>query len=621
MAEVKTIKPELHIGGAVPPPRKPTFFERLKRRLSGLFGEDAQIIVPRVIKTDGRKHARRYALAFFFMFVVAAATGLTAYMMEPIVNRIFMEKNYSAIWLLGGGLMLVFLIKGLATYGQAVTLAKVGARIIADYQKRLFGNLLTQGVPFFSERHSSELLNRMNSGAAGARNVLDLLITSIGRDALSLIFLISILIYQEPVMAFVCLVIGPIIIFFVRKLIRRSRQIVKRNFAGYGKLLRTLQESVQGIRIVKSYNLEDKMRRQMSADVDELEEGMRKRARIAARTGPLMETLAGFAVGGVVIYSGYSVLSGGKMPGEFMSAITALLLAYEPAKRLARLNLDLAANLTMARFMFDVLDSDPLEAGEETKPALQVSRGEVEFKDVTFEYRAGEPVLKGASFIAEAKRTTALVGASGGGKSTIMGLIERFYDVKSGAILIDGQNIAPVSRQSLRASIAYVSQELFLFSGTIRENIMLGRPGASDEDLYAAAKAAHAHDFIESFERGYDTQVGEHGTQLSGGQRARISIARAFLKNAPILLLDEPTSALDSESELEVQRALDDLQKSRTTILIAHRLRTVLSADKICVVEDGRIVESGSHDELLARRGRYHAFYRLQFDDRQAANS
>jgi ATP-binding cassette subfamily B protein len=450
--------------------------------------------------------------------------------------------------------------------------------------------------------------------------VLDLLITSIGRDLLTLIFLIIVMIIQEPVLAFFCLFILPIVVFGVRSLIRRARQVVKKNFIGTGKVLLTLQETTQGIRAVKSYNLEERMRARMEENVRSLEAGLNTRARVASRTGPLMETLGGMAIGLFVIYAGYSVLSGGKMPGEFFSAITALLLAYEPAKRLARLNLDLAANLTLARYLFDVLDSKPAEAEAGSLPALRATNGEIEFRNVSFEYRPGEPVLKNVSFIAEARRTTALVGTSGGGKSTIMNLIERFYEPVSGSITIDGQNIAQYSRRSLRDQIAYVSQDLFLFSGTIRENIRLGKPNATDEEFIAAAKAAHAHDFILGFENGYDTQVGEHGTQLSGGQRARISIARAFLKNAPILLLDEPTAALDAESEKEVQRALDDLRKSRTTLLIAHRLQTVMSADKICVVDDGSIVETGTHHELLARRGRYHAFYRLQFDDRSVAN-
>ena len=607
-------------GQEIPPVQHGSFLERLKYRLSGILGEDARAIVPRLIKTDGRRHAGKYALAFLMMFLTAAATGLTAYLMKDVINKIFVDRNHIAVWLLGGALIGLYFIKGLAGYFQAVILAKVGHRIISDYQRRLFDNLLLQGIPFYARQHSTEFLNRMSNGAIGARMVIDLIVTSIGRDLLTLIFLIAVCIVQEPVMAFFCLVIMPIVIFFVRRLIRRARHVMQRNFTGMGKLMEHLQETLQGIRVVKSYNLEDRMRSRMDETIRDLEESQNKRARIGSRTGPLMETLGGMAVGAFVIYAGYSVLNGSKMPGEFFSAITALLLAYEPAKRLARLNLDLASNLTLSRYLFEVLDSKPAEEEPANLPVLKVSRGEIEFKNVSFEYRPGEPVLKNVSFVAEAQRTTALVGTSGGGKSTIMNLIERFFEPSSGTILIDGQNIAPFSRRSLRDQIAYVSQDLFLFSGTIRENIRLGKPGATDEEFIAAAKAAHAHDFITNFENGYDTQVGEHGAQLSGGQRARISIARAFLKNAPILLLDEPTAALDAESELEVQRALDDLRKSRTTLLIAHRLHTVMAADKICVVDDGNIVETGTHQELLARRGRYHAFYRLQFDDRNVAN-
>ncbi len=593
---------------------------RLKFRLSGIFGEDARAIIPRLVKTDGRRHAKKYALAFFMMFLVAAATGLTAYLMRDVINKIFVDRNHMAVWLLGGTLIGLYLIKGFAGYFQAVILAKIGNRIIADYQKRLFDSTLAQNIAFFGRQHSTDFLNRMSNGAGAARVVLDLVVTSIGRDVLTLIFLVTVMVVQEPAMAFFCLVVMPVVVIGVRRLIRRARQIVQRNYLGSGRVMQTLQETVQGIRAVKAYNLEDRMRARMSENVADLEESMNKRARVASRTGPLMETLGGMAVGLFVIYAGYNVLNGAKMPGEFFSAITALLLAYEPAKRLARLNLDLAANLTMSRYLFDILDSAPAEAEETALPALEVTRGEIEFRNVGFEYRPGEPVLRNVSFLAEAQRTTALVGTSGGGKSTIMSLIERFYEPTAGTITIDGQNIALHSRRSLRDQIAYVSQDLFLFSGTIRDNIRLGRPDASEAEFLAAARAAHAHDFIAGFEKGYDTEVGEHGTQLSGGQRARISIARAFLKNAPILLLDEPTAALDAESEMEVQRALDELRKSRTTLLIAHRLHTVMTADKICVVDDGNIVETGTHHELLARRGRYHAFYRLQFDDRNVAN-
>jgi ATP-binding cassette subfamily B protein len=297
------------------------------------------------------------------------------------------------------------------------------------------------------------------------------------------------------------------------------------------------------------------------------------------------------------------------------------LLAYEPAKRLARLHIDLAASLSQARFMFDLLDSMPVEQKDEARPRLQITKGRIEFRDVAFRYRPTEPVLRGVSFIANPGQTLALVGSSGSGKSTIMNLVVRFWDPQAGKILIDEQDIGQVARRSLRDAIAYVSQDVFLFSGTIRDNIAMGRPNATEAEIFAAARAAFAHDFIVGFPQGYDSPVGEHGVQISGGQRARIAIARAFLKNAPILLLDEPTSALDSESEREVQRALDALRASRTTLVIAHRLQTVISADQICVVDSGRIVESGTHEELITRRGRYHQLYETQFDDRRVANA
>ncbi|HLL28299.1 MAG TPA: ABC transporter ATP-binding protein [Xanthobacteraceae bacterium] len=596
-------------------------FERIKYRLSGFLGEDARSIIPRLLLTDGRHYAWRYSLALMFMLFVAGATSLSAYLMKDVVNKIFVEGREQAIWWLGGVLIALSAIKGFSAYGQAVTLGRIGNRIIAGYQKRLYGNLLVQGIPFFSERHSTELLNRLNSGAVGARTILEILITTLGRDLLSLVGLVTVMIIQDAFLAFICLVALPIAVVGVRSLIRRTRKIVQRQFVGAGKILQTMQETIQGIRVVKSFNLEEIMRERMKTHVSEVEQAMNKWVSVSSRSSPLMEMLGGFAVAAAVMYAGLGVLKGGRLPGEFFSVITALLLAYEPAKRLARVNIDLAANLVYVRNLFEVIDSTPAEREPEGLPQLAVKSGKIEFRDVEFAYRPGEPVLRRLSLMAEPSQTTALVGPSGAGKSTVMNLIERFNDPQAGTILIDGQDITKVSRHSLRAAIAYVSQDVFLFSGTIRDNIAFGRPGARESEIIAAAKQAHAHDFINQFGPGYDTPVGEHGMQLSGGQRARIAIARAFLKNAPILLLDEPTAALDSESELMVQKALDALRVSRTTLVIAHRLQTVIAANRILVVEAGRIVEVGRHDELVARRGRYHAFYQMQFDERRAASA
>jgi ATP-binding cassette subfamily B protein len=307
----------------------------------------------------------------------------------------------------------------------------------------------------------------------------------------------------------------------------------------------------------------------------------------------------------------------GTTPGEFISFITAFLLAAEPAKRLARFNLDLNAGLIGVRIMFELIDTPPSEPMDDDRPALHIDQARIEFRDVVFAYRPEAPVLNGLSFVANAGKLTALVGPSGGGKSTILNLILRLYEAQSGAIMIGSQNIAEVSRKSLRQQIAYVGQDVFLFRGSIRDNIAFGKPGASEDEIVAAAKVANAHDFILSLPGGYAAPVGEQGLKLSGGQRQRISIARAVIKNAPIILLDEATAALDSESERLVRDAISHLMKDRTTLAIAHRLHTVAHADRIFVIESGTVTESGRHDELLRKGGRYALFYRLQLKEQE----
>jgi ATP-binding cassette subfamily B protein len=327
-----------------------------------------------------------------------------------------------------------------------------------------------------------------------------------------------------------------------------------------------------------------------------------------------MEILGGFALAGVVTYGGYRVIEDVASAGGLFSFLTAFLLAVEPAKRLARFNIDLSSNLVAVHILFEIIDSTPTEPADDDRSQLVLSKARVEFSGVGFAYRPGDPVIRDLSFVAEPAQVTALVGHSGGGKSTILNLIPRFYELSSGVIAIDGQDIATVSRRSLRRQIAYVGQDVFLFHGTIRDNIACGRPGASEAEIVAAATAAHAHDFIMALSTGYDTAVGERGLQLSGGERQRIAIARALIKNAPIILLDEATAALDSESERYVQDAIAKLCLGRTTIVIAHRLATVMHAGRILVIEAGQIVETGRHDELLRKGDRYASFCRLQLE-------
>jgi ATP-binding cassette subfamily B protein len=561
---------------------------------------------------------KRYAVAFALMAIAAGATAFGVYLIGDVINAAYVDRNLPGIISLAMIAVLTFLAKALATYGYAVMMSRIGNRIVALNQRQMFVALLQQNVGFLAERHSSEFLARLSTGASAASRVISLLVNAIGRDLLSLIGLVTVMAVQDPIMTLFTFVVVPPAMLFLRKLVRRIQAISRNQFTGGARILETMQELVQGIRIVKAYTLEDVMQARIDASIATLENESNKWARVANRASPLMEALGGIAIAIALIYGGFRVIETGATPGQFFSFLAAFMLAYEPAKRLARLNIDLNSALVGVRVLFEIVDTPPTEPNDgDDKPALKVSAARVDFNNVRFGYRPGEVVMQGMTFTAEPGRMTALVGPSGGGKSTMFNLMLRFYEVDGGTILIDGQNIASVSRRSLRHQIAYVGQDVFLFHGTIRENIAVGRPGASDDEIVAAAKAAHAHEFIAGFPAGYDAPVGERGTQLSGGERQRIAIARALIKNAPIILLDEATASLDSESERLVQDAMAHLCEGRTTIAIAHRLHTIMHADRIVVVESGAIVESGRHEELLRKGGRYAAFYRLQSKEEQ----
>ena len=577
----------------------------------------AWALVHRLLTEQALGKWRRYAVAFGLMIVSAGATALGAYLIGDVINAAYVDKNLPGIITLAIVTAVIFTVKGMATYGHAVMLARIGNRIVADNQRRMFASLIKQNVGFFSQRHSSEFLARLTTGAAAASQVINLLVTAIGRDLLSLIGLVSVMAIQDPVMSFFSFVVVPPAFLVLRKMIRRIYKIAHNQFTGGTRILETMQETAQGIRIVKAFTLEDVMRNRFDENIAELERESNKWARVAHRASPLMEVLGGFAIAIALVYGGFRVIEAGATPGQFFSFLAAFMLAYEPAKRLARLNIDLNTGLVGVRILFDIIDHPPTEPADENNPPLKLATARVEFKDVEFAYRADETVLHGMAFVAEHGKVTALVGPSGGGKSTVLNLILRFYDVDSGSIVIDGQNIAEVSRESLRRQIAYVGQDVFLFHGTIRDNIAVGKPDASEDEIIAAAKAAHAHEFISRFPAGYDTAAGERGMQLSGGERQRIAIARALVKDAPIILLDEATASLDSESERLVQDAMAHLCQGRTTIVIAHRLHTITHSDRILVVESGAVAESGRHDELLRKGGRYAAFYRLQIQHQE----
>ncbi|HWW47667.1 MAG TPA: ABC transporter ATP-binding protein [Xanthobacteraceae bacterium] len=572
----------------------------------------AAALISRLVKEQGVAYWRRYAVAFALMAVGAAGTALPAWLLGEVINQAYIDRNIDAIIRLSLVIMALFIVKGAATYGHSIILAKISNAILANNQRKMFSKLMSENLDFFSNRHSSEFLARLTQGASAIAQILNMLVTSVGRDLLSLIGLFGVMVYQDATMTLLGLLVAPPAILMLRKMVKRIKRLAFTQFTGTTDILETMQESLQGIRTVKAFTLEDTMRARIDASISEVERTANKMARVQNRSSPLMETLGGFAVAASLMYGGYRVLETGSTPGQFFSFLSAFLLAYEPAKRLARLNLELNSQMVAARMLLELVDRPATEPSDDDKPALALTEARVEFRDVTFAYRANDPVLNHMSFVAEPGKVTALVGPSGGGKSTVLSLLLRFYEVRNGKILIDGQSIADVSRKSLRSQTAYVGQDVYLFRASIRDNIAFGSLGATDEQIIAAAKAANAHTFIMSFPQGYDTPVGEHGAQLSGGQRQRVAIARALIRNAPIILLDEATAALDSESETLVQQALAHLCENRTTIVIAHRLHTIMHADTILVVEKGSIVEAGGHDELLAANGRYASFFRLQ---------
>lgn len=567
----------------------------------------------RILSENGRDYLWQYAFAALCLLSIAATTAFTAWIMRDVVDEIFYRQRSDLLLLICISIVAAFMIRGVASYGQAVILARIGNNLVARYQRRIVAHLMQLDMGFFTATRSGELAAQINQNVHGIRDMLSTTLTAVARDAVSLVALVAVMVAQDPVLSLIAFVIGPPLVVTVRYLVRRLRTATRTAVEINSRLIGAIQETTQGIAIVKAFTMEEQLARKIGLLIHDAENKANRIARVSERLSPIAEVLAGFAVAGVVAYAGYRSSTDQQPPGATFAFITALLLAYDPARRLARVQVTLERALVNARMIYELLDLEPRQRDAAGAAQLQVGAGEVRFDHVSFSYATELPVLQQLSFTAAAGTTTAIVGPSGAGKSTLVALLQRFYDVGEGAILIDGQNIASVSMQSLRRSIAYVSQHPYLFEGTIRDNIRYGRVDATDAEIEEAARLAAADDFIRKQAQGYDTFIGENGVTLSGGQRQRLSIARAIVRNAPILLLDEATSSLDNTSEQQVQAALAEVMKGRTTLVIAHRLSTVVNADQIIVLEDGRVVEQGTHDNLIAdRRGVYARLYRVQ---------
>src|SRR3954447_26593828 len=440
----------------------------------------AAILIRRLVMEQGAAYWRRYLVAFLLMAVSAGATAGSAWLLGEVINRGYVDKDVLQIAKLSLVTIAVFTLKGAATYGHSVILSQISNSIIASNQRRLFSKLMKESVGFFSERHSSEFLARLTAGANSVTQVLSLLINAVGRDVLSLIALVAVMLMQDPYMALLGFLVAPPAMLVLRKLVKRIKGLAHTQFTGTADIMETMQESLQGIRTVKAFTLEETMRARIGESIDAVERNANKMARVSNRASPLMETLGGFAIAAGLMYGGYRVVAMGATPGQFFSFLTAFLLAYEPAKRLARLNIELNSSLIGARKLLEIVDSPASEPDDDEKPALKLTDARAEFRDVSFAYRPNEPVLNRMSFIAEPGKVTALVGPSGGGKSTVLALLLRLYEVTEGDVLIDGQAISTVSRRSLRQQSAYVGQDVYLFRDTIAANIAFGKIGATE---------------------------------------------------------------------------------------------------------------------------------------------
>ena len=569
----------------------------------------------RLLRDNFSLQLPNYLIAIVAMVVIAAMSAATAWIMKDIIDSMMDQDNRRQIFLVAATVALVFAIKGIATYVQIVWLSKAGNSIVAYNQRKIFQRILAQGVAFFTEGDSSDLLTRTIYSAQAARTVVDTIVMGFARDLLTLIGLVAVMFYQQPTLSVVCIIFGPFAIYGIRLILSKVRAIMEQQMTSLAEIIKVIQETSTGVRVVKAFALEDKMTDRMNGAIASVEKRSNAIARLEAATNPLMETLSGFAIAAVVALSAFNFFgdSAGS-PGQLMSFITAFLMAYEPARRLARMRVSIETNMIMVGMMYGIIDAPVnLTETKDAKPLKEDGR-DVRFRNVTFSYKSGSPILNDLDLTFDAGKMTALVGPSGGGKSTVINLIMRMYDPNEGTVEIGGQDLREVTFSSLRQKISFVGQDTFLFDGTIRHNIALGLQDATEEEIIAAAKAANAHDFIMRQDEGYETNIGENGVNLSGGQRQRLAIARAILRDSPILLMDEATSALDSESEAKVQEALQNVTKGRTTIAIAHRLSTILNADKIVVLEEGEVTEEGNLVQLLEQNGTFRTLYDRQYE-------
>ena len=570
-------------------------------------------IVRRIWQEHLRPRGGLLAIATVAMLLTAATTGAIPFLIQRTADDVFVAKQEEMVFWIAVAIAIVTVIKAISEYVANVTVGYLGHRFIADLRIQMFAQLARADLGWIQSVHSGRLLSGFLNDANLIRATASRTIVTLGENALKVVILVGSMIYMDPRFSVLVLIFMPFAWIMLSRQRRKMRKSTSKSLQETGDLSALVTQTLRGMRVVRAYRQEGQEEQRAASAINRAMEFTMRGTRARALSSPSMELLVGFGFALAIYFAGTQGVRGDLTLGHFMGFMTAALLIYAPLKSVATLQTQLQEGVAASCRVFGVVDREvTLIELPDAKP-LSLKKGEIEFRDVTFAYEAENPVLKGVSLTVPPGKTVALVGPSGSGKSTLVNLTLRFFDPEQGQVLIDGQDIKHVTVESLRDAVALVTQDPVLFDDTIRANIAYGSKPLVEEQVIAAAKAAAAHDFIMGLPRGYDTRVGEAGGLLSGGERQRIAIARAIYKDAPILLLDEPTSSLDSEAEAKVQAALEGLMQGRTALMIAHRLSTVKKADLICVLDQGRIVEIGPHDELVAKGGLYTRLHRTQF--------
>ena len=572
-------------------------------------------IIKRIFRTQVKKYVSQILIIFLFIIISAISTSAVAWLLDPAIKKIFIEKNKTLLLIIPSLIILAFLIKSISIYIIRIKTIKISFNITKNIQILMADKILRSDTSFLISKHSGKFISNFTNDTQTLLNVINGIAISAVKEFFTLIALIALMFYQNWKLSLLALIMIPVAAFFSKKFGKRMGKFVNQSLQVSEIFTKFLSEILKATSVIKIFQKEDVELKNFQSVIEDRIEKMTKVERTRLGAAPIMETITGIAIAIVVLAGGYLSIQNEIEVGSFFSFLTALMLAYQPVRALSGVNIGVNEGLIAAKRIYELLDNKDLISHDPEKKDLVISKKEIVFNNVNFSYPDGTEAIKNITTTIQGGSTVALVGKSGSGKSSFINLIPRFYNIISGEIKIDEQNINQINLKSLRKEIALVSQETILFDDTVEANIKYGRLDATKEEILEASKNAAADEFIKDLPQGYETIVGENGVKLSGGQKQRISIARAMLKNSSIILLDEATSALDNESELKIKYAVDNLIKNRTTIIIAHRLSTIKNANKIIVLSDGEIIDEGTHEELIQKSELYKKLYNQEINE------